>query len=148
MKASTEEQILAKVKAQNPKVLNPRIKQTQDRFLDGKLYTVAFEHADQGTTEFINRAYVHGKNIDIFGFDNELLAIVGTTHGTTFLRRAADPMVVSSIIAMCVTLVVCGLGIYGALAPGVVSIPEFLSSGFLLILGFYFGKSVGTPREE
>ena len=148
MKASTEEQILAKVKAQNPKALNPRIKQTQDRFLDGKLYTVAFEQADQGSTEFINRAYVHGKKIDVFGFDGELLAIVGATHGTTLLRRAADPSVVSSVIAICVTLVVCGLGIYGTLAPGGVSVPEFLSSGFLLILGFYFGKTVGAPREE
>ena len=150
MAEGLEGRIFAKVRARTPDAKDPIVRSAQAKFLDGSLYTVAFKiddpQADPGG--YINRAYVHGRTIDIFGNDAELLSIVGSTHGNAFFTRLADPRVVSSIIALVVTVVVCGLSVYATLASKAISLLEFLTSGFLLILDFYFGKSVERSRDD
>ena len=150
MAEDLEERIFTKVKARTPLAKDLATRSVQASFLDGSLYTVAFmiddPKADPGG--YINRAYVHGRNIDIFGNDEELLAVVGSTHGNAFFTRLSDPRVVSSIIAIMVTLVACGSWVYSMVAGKPLSLPEFLTSGFLLILGFYFGKSVERSRDD
>ncbi len=150
MADDVEQRIFAKVQAGTPAAKELVIQSVQGKFLDGSLHTVAFKiddpKADPGG--YINRAYVHGRSIDIFRNDEQLLAVVGSTHGNAFFTRLSDPRVVSSIIALLVTLVVCGLWIYATLASKPITLPEFLTSGFLLILGFYFGKSVERSRDD
>lgn len=150
MAEDLEGRIFAKVKARTPLAKDLAIRSVQAKFLDGSLYTISWlmddPKADPGG--YINRAYVHGRQIDIFGNDEELLAVVGSTHGNAFFTRLSDPRVVSSLIAIIVTLVVCGLGVYSILFDKPLNIPEFLTSGFLLILGFYFGKSVERSKDD
>ena len=59
---------------------------------------------------------------------------------------AAKDLVIQSV--QLVTLVVCGLWVYATLAESPINLPEFLTSVFLPILGFYFGKSVERSRED
>jgi hypothetical protein len=150
MSNNLEERIFDKVRARTPGAKDLAVQSVQAKFLDGSLYTISWKIDDpQAAPEgYINRAYVHGRDIDIFGNDNELLAIVASTHGNAFFTRLSDPRVVSSIIAILITVVVCGLYVYATLAERPINPPEFLTSGFLLILGFYFGKSVERSRED
>lgn len=150
MAEDLEQRIFAKVKARTPLAKDLFIQSVQAKFLDGSLYTIGWKLEDPQANPdgYVNRAYVHGRNIDIFGNDEQLLAIVGSTHGNAFFARLSDPRVVSSIIAILVTLVACGSWVYSMFAGKPLSLPEFLTSGFLLILGFYFGKSVERSRDD
>ncbi|UWR34486.1 hypothetical protein K3759_05180 [Sulfitobacter sp. W027] len=137
------EKVFSAVKRRSPTAENLKIVSVQNRFLDGSLYTVGFDWEQQGvTTSVINRVYVHGKSVDVYGFDEQLLAIVGATHGRGITNFIKSPRAVTSMIAISITLLICihqGTSIYYGSIP---EIPEFLSSGFLLILGFYFGKTI------
>ena len=70
-----------------------RSSRVQAKFLSGSLHTVAFKVEDPQANPdgYINRAYVHGRDIDIFRNDEQLLAIVGSTHGSAFFHRLSDP---------------------------------------------------------
>ena len=150
MADNLEDRIFAKVRARTPAAIDLVIQSVQAKFLHGSLYTVAWKANDPNAAPegYINRVYVHGQSIDIFGNDEQLLAIVGSTHGSAFFERLSDPRVVSSLIAIALTLVVCGTWVYALLSERPVNMPEFLTSGFLLILGFYFGKSVERSRDD
>lgn len=140
--ANIEERVFGAVTARSPAAKNLKIASVQSKFLDGTLYTVSFdvEDNDGDIKSFINRVYVKGRSIEVYGFDDQLLAIVGATHGSGILSSLSEPRLIASVIAIAITLLVCvalSIGFFSGTNP---EIPDFLSSGFLLILGFYFGK--------
>ncbi|AUQ55171.1 hypothetical protein [Phaeobacter inhibens] len=139
-----ERRIIEKVSIRSPKAENVKIVSVQSKFLNGALYTVSFDlpggEGDE-TNNYLNRVYVHGRNIEVYGHDWELLAIVGATHDLGWLGYFSRPQFITSIIALCVTLFIGVWFMAEIFGDDVGSVPEFISSGFLLILGFYFGKS-------
>lgn len=146
--ADIEAKIFELVQVRTPGAENLKIISVQQKFLDGSLYTVGFSKTDEAgqTREYINRAYVRKNNIEVYGFDDQLLAIVGATHRNGFGNLFSSPRFMTSLIAAAMTSVIMiwtGLSIYrGAVAE----MPTFLTSGFLIILGYYFGKS--SNRDE
>lgn len=148
--ANIEERVFGAVKARSPDAENLKIASVQSKFLDGSLYTVSFDGADQedNVRSYINRVYVKGKSIDVYGFDDQLLAIVGATHGSGLLSSLSEPRLIASVIALIITALIgiaVSVAFFTETAP---IIPDFLSSGFLLILGFYFGKLTNSSGTE
>jgi len=145
-----ETQVIAEVVKRTPGGTNHRIVGVQQKFLKGSLYTVSFDGipTDGQTPVFFNRVYVHGKNLDVYGFDEHLLAIVGATHDTSFWSHVTEPKSVAAIIAVGVTLLLAAIALVNLHRGEPQTFPEFLTSGFLLILGFYFGKSVGSGNSD
>lgn len=146
-----ETHVIAEVIKRTPGGSNHRIVGVQQKFLKGSLYTVSFEGipSDDGQAPaFFNRVYVHGKHLDVYGFDEHLLAIVGATHDTSFWSHLTEPKSVAAIIAVGVTLLLAAIASVNLYRGTPQAFPEFLTSGFLLILGFYFGKSVGSNSRD
>lgn len=137
--------VIERVKERQPNIQNPRVIFIQDPFLNGKLFSVSFDlqHQDGTITSHLNRAYVQKRRIQIFGFDEEIFRIVGETHSRSFYDTFANTDAVSGIIAIVVTLLVVPSFLIAAATGHSISIPDWISSGWLLILGFYFGKSSG-----
>lgn len=143
MADSIEDRIFSRVKARSPAAENLKILSVQQRFLDGSLYTVGFEanNSEGVLSNYINRVYVHGPRIDVYGFDEQLLAIIGETHGRGLLERISDSKVISGVIATSLTLVFCAFSA-SAIWRGVpLEVPQALSNSVLIVLGFYFGRS-------
>ncbi|WP_432284809.1 hypothetical protein SLT36_24380 [Aminobacter sp. BA135] len=145
-----EAAIFARVKGRTPDADNFKIVSVQSKFLKGSLYTISFTSVGAAGVEgsFINRVYVHGRSIDVYGFDEQLLAIVGATHDIGVFDKIVEPKTVAAIIAIGITLLLIGLSIANLVRGTPQVFPEFLTSGFLLILGFYFGKSVGQSGAD
>lgn len=145
-----ETQVIAEVIKRTPGGVNHKIVGVQQKFLKGSLYTVSFEGVahDGDTPTFFNRVYVHGKNVDVYGFDEHLLAIVGATHDSSVWSRLTEPKSVAAIIAVGVTVLLAIFSCFNLYHGTPQNFPEFLTSGFLLILGFYFGKSVGADNKD
>lgn len=145
-----DSKVLEAVGRRTPQANNSRIVNVQKRFLKGSLFTVSFEGFPDSVTgvapSFFNRVYVHGNSLDVYGHDESLLNIVGETHMTSAWELFGNTKVVSGIIASIMTLVVLalvGVSLYRSTA---VAIPEIISSGWLIILGFYFGKMGGKDE--
>jgi hypothetical protein len=117
--------VIDAVKQRTPQAQNLRIEGRQPKFLDGLLYAVAFDLQPDPVTgvvpSYANRVYVTRNNIEAYGHDEFLLQVVGARHSKSFYEVFANGDVVSGIIALVVTI----------------------TSGWLLILGFYFGKASG-----
>ncbi|MCA0850863.1 hypothetical protein [Salipiger thiooxidans] len=141
--------IFAQVKARTPQAEDFRIASVQQRFLDGSLYTVAFstKDPDGSVREYINRAYVRKNAIEIYGFDEHLLSIVGATHGLGVGNLFSSPQFMTSVIAFVMTLAVMVWASVSFLRGEPIEIPSFLSSGFLIILGYYFGKATNSSPD-
>lgn len=144
-----QEQIFSQMLARTPQAENLRIASVQHKFLDGSLYTVAFTGKDPEGTErdYINRAYVRKNSIDIYGFDDQLLAIVGATHGSGIGSLFSSPQFMTSVIAFVMTVAVMiwtGVSLFKGIP---LEVPNFLTSGFLIILGYYFGKASNPAAE-
>ncbi len=79
-------QVLERVRSRTPNGNNHHVVSVQDRFLNGSLYTVAFEitGADGLVASYFNRAYVTKRAITVYEHDNELLTIVGEVHSRSF----------------------------------------------------------------
>jgi hypothetical protein len=145
-----EQKVVAAVQRRTPQARNTRIVSVQKRFLKGSLFTAGFELEPDPTTgqspPYINRVYVHGNSIDVYGLDEALISIVGETHTGSAWEVFGNTKVVSGIIATLMTLVVLiivGVSIYRG-SP--IVIPDLVSNGWLLILGFYFGN-MGSKEE-
>lgn len=144
-----QEQIFAQVIARTPNAENLRIVSVQNKFLDGALYTVSFttNNLDGADVSYINRAYVRKSSVEIYGFDDQLLAIVGATHGNGIGILFSSPQFMTSLIAFVMTLAVIVWTGMSLIQEGSIEIPSFLSSGFLIILGYYFGKAANSSSE-
>ena len=55
---------------------------------------------------------------------------------------------VPAIIAILLTVVICGLVVYQSLQAESVSVPDILGNALTIILGFYFGTYVQQKRGE
>jgi hypothetical protein len=146
----TTDMILDRVRQRTPGAENLTILNVQPRFLKGSLYTVGFDmpREDGPATSHQNRVYVHGTEIDVYGFDEQLLAIVGATHSSGYLDKIISSNFVSSFIAITITVFMIVLVLIGVVSEESFEIPEFISSGWLLILGFYFGKSKIMSEDD
>jgi hypothetical protein len=142
--SNIEEKIITEVKRRTPDSHNIRIVNTQKKFLKGSLYTVAFDgKADLDTgvaPSFINRVYVYGNSIDVYGFDEHLLNIVGATHSRNFLEVFGDTKAISGVIALLMTVIVIVIVTVSVYRGSEIAIPQIVSSTWLVIVGFYFGK--------
>ncbi|KQY18170.1 hypothetical protein ASE23_15745 [Rhizobium sp. Root73] len=149
-KVEIDQEIFLRVVQRTPAALNLKIQHVQPRFLKGSLYTVSFDilQADGETTNYVNRVYVHGRSIDVYGFDDQLLAIVGETHTDSWIDKITSANFVSTFIAVTMTIFIAASYIINFFADRQIEIPDFISSGWLLILGFYFGKSTSKGPDE
>lgn len=144
-----QEQIFAQVQARTPQAENLRIASVQHKFLDGSLYTISFISlgTDGNPAQYFNRAYVRKNNIDIYGFDDQLLAIVGATHGSGIGNLFSSPQFMTSLIALVMTFAVILWAGISLIRGDPVEVPNFLTSGFLIILGYYFGKAANQSVD-
>lgn len=149
-KLDIDKSIFSSVAQRTPGAENLKILHVQPKFLKGSLYTVGFDviGKDGEQSNYVNRVYVHGRDIDVYGFDDQLLAIVGATHSDSFIEKLMTPDFVSTFIAISMTLIVAFSFISNIAWGKGIEIPEFISSGWLLILGFYFGKSTSQRGVE
>ena len=137
--------VFEKVALRTPAAQNLRVMNVQNRFLDGVLFTVGFQlPAPNNTlTDHNNRVFIRKNSIDVYGFDEDLLRIVGQTHSKSFYEIFANGDVVSGIIALLVTILIVPSFIVSFYFSKEIAVPEWITSGWLLILGFYFGKASG-----
>ncbi|RJG45862.1 hypothetical protein [Mesorhizobium sp. DCY119] len=145
-----EQRVVAAVKNRTPNANNVRILTMQRKFLKGSLITISFDGDPDPTTgqiqSYINRVYVHGNSLDVYGHDDALMAIVGETHVSSTWEIFGNTKVVSGIIATLMTVVVMvivGVSMYRGTE---IIVPDLISSGWLIILGFYFGK-MGSKED-
>jgi hypothetical protein len=147
---NVEKKVVEAVGKRTPEAQNVRILSIQKRFLNGSLYTVTFDGSANPETgaplSYINRVYVHGRNMDVFGHDEALLNIVGATHTKNFSSLFSDTKTVSGIIAIIMTSIVVLIVTIGLINKSGLSVPEPVATAWLIIVGFYFGK-IGNPGE-
>jgi len=132
--------VIEAVQTRTPGCENYRVTQTQTRFLDGSLYTVAFDFTDPHTNDtryLMNRVYVHGGQIDVFGNDEMLLSILGQTHKRSLVEKMIDSDGIAGIIALALTITICAISYRMPEA----TIPDILKSALSAILGFYFARA-------
>ncbi|WP_156417921.1 hypothetical protein [Aureimonas sp. AU4] len=140
--------VIEHVRRRTANCINHTIYMTQERFLDGVLLTVGFdgpEQEDGARARFINRVFVQRRSINVYGHDDDLLRIVGEVHSRSFYEFFANGDVVSGIIALLVTIMIVPSFIASYWTGSEISVPAWITSGWLLILGFYFGKASSKP---
>lgn len=140
-----EGMVIESVKRRTPGATNYSVQSIQQKFLDGLLYTISFDVNDEGGIPkgYYNRVYVTRKAIEAYGNDDALFQVVGARHSRSFYDIFANGDVVSGIIALIVTVLIVPSFIVSYWTATVVRVPEWITSGWLLILGFYFGKASG-----
>ncbi|MBB2795820.1 UNVERIFIED_ORG: hypothetical protein GGD58_004719 [Rhizobium pisi] len=146
--SNLDDQVLQAVGRRTPVGQNHKIENVQEKFLDGMLYTVNFEVTDPlgGTpTNYSNRVYVTKNSIEVYGHDEFLFQIVGARHSRSFYDIFANGDVISGVIALVVTVLIVPSFIASYLTGTTIAVPDWITSGWLLILGFYFGKASGKP---
>lgn len=139
-----EKMVLSAVAKRTREAQNFRIVSLQKKFLDGSLFTVAFEGPPDAKTDksqsFINRVYVRGKQLDVYGHDEALLNVVGATHSRSYMSMFGETKIVSGIIATLMTILIITISGTNLLRGTGFTLPEAISSAWLIIVGFYFGK--------
>jgi hypothetical protein len=142
-----EERVLAAVRRRTPQAENLRIVSVQQKFIDGILFTVAFDgltDANGVRPSFTNRVYVTKDGIEAYGYDEFLIQVVGARHARSFYDIFANSDVVSGIIALVVTILIVPTFFISYFTEVTIAVPDWITSGWLLILGFYFGKATGA----
>ncbi|TIU00971.1 MAG: hypothetical protein E5W55_01590 [Mesorhizobium sp.] len=141
-----DEKAVAAVQRRTPHAENIRIFNVQQKFLDGILYTINFDgppdDAGQRPT-YTNRVYVTKQTLEAYGHDEFIFQIVGARHSRSFYDVFANSDVVSGIIALVVTVLIVPTFIVSYWKGTSIAVPDWITSGWLLILGFYFGKASG-----
>ncbi|MCV3737764.1 hypothetical protein OCK02_16265 [Rhizobium sp. TRM96647] len=113
------------------------------------LYTVSFDGPGangEETVSYNNRVYVTKRSIEAYGHDEFLIQVVGARHARSFYDIFANGDVVSGIIALVVTVLIVPTFIVSYFTSTVLEVPDWITSGWLLILGFYFGKASGRSE--
>ncbi|WP_165447393.1 hypothetical protein [Rhizobium ruizarguesonis] len=147
--ADLEEQVLQAVRRRTPIGTTHRIDSVQQKFLDGILYTVGFDVPDAAggpPISYSNRVYVTRSSVEVYGHDEFLFQIVGARHSRSFYDIFANGDVVSGVIALVVTILIVPSFIASYYTGSQIAVPEWITSGWLLILGFYFGKASGRSN--
>ncbi|MGO7575910.1 hypothetical protein ACC699_13645 [Rhizobium ruizarguesonis] len=141
-----EQRAINAVKTRTPQSTDHRVSGVQQKFLDGVLYTVGFLVPDGDPNGYHNRVYVTKNTIEAYGTDDFLLQVVGARHARSFYDIFANGDVVSGIIALVVTVMIVPSFIVSYFSATHVDVPDWITSGWLLILGFYFGKASGRAE--
>ncbi len=144
--ADLDQQVVGAVSRRTPVGQNHQIQGVQAKFLDGILYTVSFEIPDPNggaPGNYTNRVYVTKHSIEAYGHDEFLFQVVGARHAKSFYDVFANGDVVSGIIALIVTILIVPSFLASYFFQTVIVVPDWITSGWLLILGFYFGKASG-----
>lgn len=147
--ADLDARVIDAVKRRTPNAENIRIFSVQQKFLDGSLFTVGFEgvpEADGTRPAFTNRVYVTKHTIEAYGHDEFLIQVVGARHARSFYDIFANGDVVSGIIALVVTILIVPTFFLSFFTSSPIAVPDWITSGWLLILGFYFGKASGRSE--
>jgi hypothetical protein len=87
--------------------------------------------------------HVTKHSIEAYGHDEFLFQVVGARHAKSFYDVFANGDVVSGIIALIVTILIVPSFLASYFFQTVIVVPDWITSGWLLILGFYFGKASG-----
>jgi hypothetical protein len=126
------------VEQNNPEARNFRIVDVKSKFLQGSLYTIAFDATDKAgeTHTYTNRVYVVGSKLTVFRNDELLLSIVGQTHGQSLLDKIFSTDVISGFVGIIIVLVACYMLLFGS-----GQVPDLLGNAVTIILGFYFGRA-------
>jgi hypothetical protein len=142
-----DQRVIEAVRGRTPQGENFSILGLQLSFLDGRLYTVGFQGPpddDGRRISYFNRVYVTKRSIEAYGHDEFLIQIVGARHSRSIRDLFANTEVVSGIIAVLVTVAIVPTFIISQFTGADVPVPTWITSGWLLILGFYFGKASGA----
>lgn len=141
-----EQRVIETVRRRTPNGRNHQILSVQQKFLDGVLFTVGFDgDTPEGEPQlsYTNRVYVTKNAIEAYGHDEFLFQVVGARHSRSFYDVFANGDVVSGIIALVVTILIVPTFVASYFTAAPVEVPAWVTSGWLLILGFYFGKASG-----
>jgi len=143
-----EELVHTQVRQRSPRAENIRTIHMQ-QFLDGKLYTVVFDAPnDAGEVKnWVNKVFARKNSIAAFGHDHELITIVGQTHARSFWDFFANSEIVAGVIAVVVTIMILGSYVISLREGSPNTPPEWITSGWLLILGFDFGRASGRSSD-
>jgi hypothetical protein len=106
-------------------------------FLDGTLYFVYYKPT-QNTQELLLYAYLKGDDVIIINNIEELAKVMSVYRPASKLADVFSLGAVAGIIAILITLTICGL----IVLKGVTDPPQILSAALSSILGFYFGSKV------
>lgn len=140
-----EQRVLDAVRRRTPTGVNHQIQSLQQKFLDDSLYTVSFDGPEQNgeVPSYNNRVYVTKNSIEAYGHDEFLIQVVGARHSRSFYDIFANSDVISGVIALVVTILIVPSFIVSYWTATAIDVPVWITSGWLLILGFYFGKASG-----
>lgn len=129
------------VRASNPDGSGFHVSNIQKSAVNGAdILWVAFDEPGRGGV--FNYVLKRGKNLDLFRNDNSLInGLIRASSRQSIFSVMFNTQVITGIIALTFISAIIFLVIRD---PDNVRIPEILSSGFALILGFYFGRSSGS----
>ncbi len=143
-----DDRVINAVARRTPGATDVKILQVQEKFLDGILYQVGFivTNSNGQSEPYFNRVYVTKNSLEAYGHDEFLFQIVGARHSKSFYDIFANGDVVSGIIALTVTVLIVPSFIASYFLQSAIAVPDWITSGWLLILGFYFGKASGKTQ--
>ncbi|MCT7943037.1 hypothetical protein [Shewanella holmiensis] len=138
MKKEIEENALKVVQERNNSAKDFNVQHVFEDFFDGNLVTVQFKVEREGQPDLVleNYIYYDGKNSHHYRFQHEFLHDISKRQKKNNLKELAEIFGVSGSIAMILTLAI------GYLAIKQIPIPDILSNGLTVIIGFYFGAQV------
>jgi len=152
---ANENDILDAIKRRNAPGTELRLSRTIPGFLDGALVVADIMQDGKQIAEnyyYDSRFFNQSRS---FTSMDELVLWIGqqrpevlSSAGGMFSWLSRFE-VVSALIAMLITLTICTIVLLGFLRTGEVAlrVPDILSNGLTVILGFYFGSQVSRARQ-
>jgi hypothetical protein len=136
MEADETKRVMDAVSNRYPGCRNQQVRDIHPRFLEGALYTVAFEVEGAGEVQgYENKVYVTKKRIEVFASDGVLVDRIGQITKRSLVDRVTEVEGVAGLIALVLTATVCYLSI------SLAQVPDILSNALSVVLGFYFAKA-------
>jgi hypothetical protein len=128
----------AKIALANVPFKNLQVRTRLKSFLDGSLFFVYYQPA-QDAKELLLYAYLRGDEVIIINNIEELAKVMSVYRPQNRFSDLFGLGPVAGIIALLITLTLCGLILKGVTDP-----PQILSAALTSILGFYFGSKVAS----
>lgn len=130
--------VMEAVSVRYPGCRNQQVRDVHQRFLEGSLYTVAFEVEGAGAVQvYENKVYVTKARVEVFASDAMLVDRIGHIQKKGFLEKITDAEGVSGVIGLILTATVCYLAVQSG------KVPDILANALSVVLGFYFAKASG-----